>query len=229
MGTITTTVIATKCATILNDVTGVRWPLSTELLMWINEGQRAVVLLKPDAGAKRIAVKLPSGARQALPSDCLLLMDITCNLGTDGVTPGRAVRLVSGEVIDAVMPGWRASTASDVARNYTYDPKYPKQFHVYPPAGGSGYVEMVYSAMPADVGYGSPITIDDAYEIPLVEWVLYRALCKDAEHGETSAFLISHLNAFTQALTGKTASELNFNPNVAIQPFNPTVTGTAKI
>ena len=36
----------------LQDTTGVRWPVVDELVLWVNDAQREIALLKPDASAK---------------------------------------------------------------------------------------------------------------------------------------------------------------------------------
>lgn len=49
MGTIIARTVIEKVQTILQDKTGVRWPAEDELLGWLNDGQREVVIFKPNA------------------------------------------------------------------------------------------------------------------------------------------------------------------------------------
>ena len=57
-----------RVQTTLQDTTGVRWPVVSELVLWINDAQREIALLKPDASAKNETVTLVTGTKQTIPS-----------------------------------------------------------------------------------------------------------------------------------------------------------------
>lgn len=76
MPTILASSIITKAATLLQDPTNVRWP-ADELLGWLNDGQREIVLQKPDAYSINEAVKLAAGTKQALPAAGIRLLAVT--------------------------------------------------------------------------------------------------------------------------------------------------------
>lgn len=225
MPTITVNSIVEKAQIILQDTTGVRWP-NSELLGWLNDGQREIVLLKPNAFVKNQSVQLATGTKQALPADGVQLIDVVRNMGTDGATPGRATRIVTREILDSQTPDWHSSAASNVARHYTYTALDPKTFYVYPPQPSSnrGWVEIIYGAAPTEATLGGVITLDDIYQTVLVDYILYRAYSKDAEYAANQANAIKHQQAYMTALTGKFAAEGAANPN-STAPANPNVTG----
>lgn len=213
MGTIIANSVIEKAQTILQDTTGVRWPVADELLGWLNDGQREVVILKPNSHVKNIAVRLATGTKQSLPSDGVQLIDVVRNMGTDGNTPGRAVRIVMREILDAQVPNWHIATASADAKHYCYSPLDPKTFYVYPPQPvvNQGFVELVYGANPADATLTGPITLDDIYQNVLVDYVLYRAFSKESEAGDNQRASL-HRGAFEAALNGKANGEAIVNP-----------------
>lgn len=197
----------------LQDAAGVRWP-ATELLGWLNDGQREVVILKPNSHVKNIAVRLASGTKQSLPTDGVQLIDVVRNMGADGNTPGRAIRIVMREILDAQVPNWHIATAAVEVKHYVYSLLDPKNFYVYPPqpAANQGYVEMVYGAAPADATLNGPITLDDIYQNVLVDYILYRAYSKDTEYAADQNRAATHQNAYIAALTGKAKVEVGGEP-----------------
>lgn len=226
MGTILNTAILAQAQTILLDASGVRWP-NTELLGWLNEGQRAIVGFKPTAYMKSLAVQLAAGTKQAAPSDCVQLVDIARNMGTDGNTPGRAIRITNRATLDAQVPNWHAATPSATVKHYTYTLLDPLRFYVYPPqpANGQGYVEITYGALPPAGVLGVAIAVEDVYAHTLLDYVLYRAFSKDTEFGADANRATAHQNAFLASLTGKAEVEAGLSPNVTA-PANPKITPT---
>ena len=214
MGTIIASSVIEKAQIILQDITGVRWPSATELLGWLNDGQREVVVYKPNAHVKNVAHQLSPGTRQTVPVDCVQLVDIVRNMGTTGTTPGRAIRIATREVLDAQMPNWHAARPDAVVRHFMYSALDPKTFWVYPPqpVSGVGYVDLVYGATPANATFAGVITIDDIYQNVLVDYILYRAFSKDTEVAEAQRAL-TYQNAYLSALTGKMKVESGASPN----------------
>lgn len=186
MGTITAQSLIDKSGTILQDTGAVRWT-ATELLGWLNEGQRFVYHLRKDSSAKVTTMQLTSGTRQTLPAEADLLLDVTRNAtvvtGPPEVTTyGRALRKVAQPLLDAQYPDWHTKTPQAVVKEYMYDPRVPKTFFVYPPSDGTGYVELKYSVAPADVAAANDaITLDDVYATVLLDWMLMRAYAKETE------------------------------------------------
>lgn len=224
MSTITAQSVVDKVQVILQDTTGVRWP-DSELLDWLNDGQREIVLYKPNAFIKNLAVRMAVGTKQSLPADGVQLIDVVRNMGTNGTTPGRAVRITMREVLDSQLPDWHSETPSSVVKHYVYSLLDLKNFYVYPPqpAAGQGYLEIVYGASPTDTTLAGTITLDDIYQNVLVDYILYRAYSKDTEYAADQNRAATHQNAYIAALTGKAKVEVGANPN-SMAPANPNVT-----
>lgn len=220
MGTILANTIINKAQVVLHDVAGVRWP-DSELLDYLNEGQRAILTYKSNAYVRTRSVPLVAGTLQSLPADGVQLFDIVRNMGANGATPGRAVRLVKREMLDSRAPNWHSATPSSETQHFMYAEASPRQFLVYPPqpSVAPGWVEMIYGAMPPDVALNAPIAVDDIYEMPLLDFVLYRAWMKDSEFGADGTRSASHMQAFVTAITGKARNEAGASPNV-IAPAN---------
>jgi len=221
MGTITAASVIDKAQTVLQDATGVRWP-DAELLGWLNDGQRDVVLFKPNAYVRNESVLLAQGTKQSLPSGGVQLVNVVRNMGTTGNTPGRAVRIVKQEMLDARVPNWHATTNDAEVQHFVYSPLDPKTFYVYPPNTGTGYVEIAFGAEPPDTSLGGNISLDNIMQTALIDYMLYRAFSKDTEFAD-SARSTAHYNAFLAAVSGKSSSEMGANPNVQA-PANPRIT-----
>lgn len=224
MATITVASVISKAQTILQDTTGIRWP-DAELLGWLNDGQREIVFYKPNAFVKNAPVKLVAGTKQTLPPDGVQLIDVVRNMGVDGVTPGRSIRITMREVLDSQHPTWHSATPAAETKHYMYSLLDPKTFYVFPPqpASNQGYVELIYGAAPTDAALIGTITIDDIYQTVLLDYILYRAYSKDTEYAADANRANNHQQAYISALTGKTKVEIGVNPNV-MAPANPNVT-----
>lgn len=223
MATITVASVITKVQTILQDTTGIRWP-DSELIGWINDGQREIVLYKPNAFVKNTAVKLSTGTKQTLPADGVQLIDVVRNMGASGTTPGRAIRITMREILDSQVPNWHSSAADAEVKHFMYSMLDPKTFYVYPPQPSSSqnYVEIVYGAAPTECTSGGTITLDDIYQTILVDYCLYRAYSKDTEFAADQGRAKQHQDAYIVALTGKAKVEVGANPN-STAPANPNI------
>lgn len=228
MATVTVSSVISKVQTILQDTTGIRWP-DTELLGWLNDGQREIVLYKPNAFVKNTSIKLIAGTKQTLPADGVQLIDVVRNMGTSGSTPGRAIRITMREILDSQVPNWHADSSSEVVKHYMYSALDPKTFYVYPPqpTATQGYAELIYGAAPTDAVLGGVITLDDIYQTILLDYSLYRAYSKDTEFAADQGRAAAHQNAYIAALTGKAKVEGGFNPN-ATAPANPNITPNSR-
>lgn len=193
--------------TVLQDAENVRWSRE-ELLEWFNAAQRAVVEIRHDAYPVTDVVTLAAGTKQSIPAGGHALLNVLRNMGTDGATPGRAIRKVPRELLDVGTPDWHSATASTVTRHYTYDPLVPHQFFVYPPATGTADVELVYAATPAEVtDENDTITLDDVYANALLDYILYRAYSKDFELAGNAERADKHLSRFTSTLAMKSTAD----------------------
>lgn len=212
MGTIIAQAIIDKASTILLDKSAKRWSVP-DLLEYLNEAQRNVVLLKPSACTANQSMRLAVGTRQALPAGSLMLLDVIRNLGSSGNKPGRPVKRIERSLLDAQVPNWHASRPDTDIRHFTYDINDLKTFYCWPASNGNGYVELLCSVTPAEIDANTAIVLDDVYEGALLSFMLYRAFLKEADYASDPARAGAYLSFFTVAVTGKNSVEQAKNPN----------------
>lgn len=222
-----------RVQTTLQDTTGVRWPVVSELVLWVNDAQREIALLKPDASAKNETVTLVTGTKQAIPSTGNRLLRAVRNMSAaSGGTGKRSVRLVSREVLDAQTPDWHDPTVSgdaahtNIVKHYIYDEQNPRNFYVYPGVSGNAYLEIIFSANPTTVAQNGNLDIPDIYANAVMNYVLYMAYMKDAEYAGNSQRAANHYQLFTASVTGKGQVDALTTPNLeAAQPTPMTPMG----
>lgn len=223
MGTILASVVLTKAHTVLQDASAVRWT-QDELISWLNDGQREVVIYKPNACTVVASLRLAPGTLQSLPTDGIQLIDLPRNrTGAGGAAPGRAIRITGRETLDATLPDWHTSEPSATVKHYMYTMLSPLTFWVYPPQPSiaMGYVDIIYGAVPADVSTSQPISINDIYQNALVDYVLYRAFSKDSEVSASNERATAHYNSFISSVGGKIKVEAGVNPNTTAPATTP--------
>lgn len=215
MATITAGSIVDKAQVLIQDVTGTRWP-ETELLGWLNDGQREVVLFKPDASVKNEDFSLVEGTKQTIPAGGVQLLKVVRSRGREGaLADGKVVRLIDVRVLDDQLPNWHAATPVVAPDHYCCDQRDPATFYVYPPADGTGVLEIVYSAAPDDVAsLEGTISVPDIYANALLDYILYRAYSKDAEYAGNGNRAATHYSQFAATLQGKEMVEMANDPSV---------------
>jgi hypothetical protein len=204
---ITAQSIIHRVVDILQDTTSVRWPVS-ELVRYLNDGQREVVLYRPDATIKSATVACDAGPKQTLPDDGAKLIDVIRNSASAGTN--KAVRMVAREVLDAQIPNWYGLTGELDVVHFTYDPRDPQTFFVYPPALTTTRVDITYSAFPTDVSepaagstyddVSGNLDLPDIYGNVVTDYILYRAYSKDSEYAGNAQRAQAHYGAFANAL-----------------------------
>jgi len=224
-----------RVQTTLQDTTGIRWPVADELVLWVNDAQREIALLKPDASATNDTITLVTGTKQTIPSAGNRLLRVVRNMSAaTGGTGKRSIRLVSREILDAQTPDWHDPTVSgdaahtSVVKHYMYDEQDPRNFYVYPGVSGSAYVEIVYSANPSTVTASDDLSIPDIYANAVMNYVLYMAYMKDAEYAGNSQRAANHYQLFTASVTGKAQVDLITTPN-AESRSNPNLTASGQM
>jgi hypothetical protein len=225
MGTITAQTIVNNAALQLTDVSGVRWT-SAELLGWLNDGLRQIVTIQPNATSKISNVQLVAGTRQSIPSDGWMLLRVHRNMGSNGSTPGRAIRVISREVMDSFNPYWHTDTATTEVKNFIYDIEDQMAFYVYPPQIGGQYIELNYSQQPTNLTLSQVIPIFDVFASALLDYIMYRACSKDAEYAPGLQLAQLYLSTFTAAIAVKDKSEKEVAPDNALGVRNPAVRGS---
>lgn len=207
--------ILTAARTELLDESSVRWPLA-DLLRYLNEGVRAIITLRPIAGATVRTVPLTAGINQAIPADAQSMLAVSHN-----VASGRPVKPVASTIeMDSILPIWRKTSVLPAhvdAVHVIYEPQTPRVFKVVPANTGTGQIEATFSVFPAEIAtpaspdliasYNTAVTLPDAYEIALIHYVTHLAYLKDAGEPASAARAKAKLDLFTQAMTAIAAAE----------------------
>lgn len=213
MGTVLASDIFAKVDIVLLDIAKTRWP-DAEKLGYLNDGQRQIVLFKPDAFVINDVFVLAAGTKQSIPDGTgslekgIALIKIVRNMGlTPGNTPGAVIRSIGTDYLDAYNPDWHTESQAAAVKNYIYNDSDPTRFYVTPPNTGTGFVEGVYSALPvnvvAEVGpvYTVAITLSDIYQDALRNYILFRCYDKDAALSPLNASRsVEKFNLFVGAL-----------------------------
>lgn len=212
----------------MQDKTSIRWPIA-ELVRYLNDGQREIVLYRPDSMVTNATVDLdPGESKQSIPENGSKLIEVIRN--TEGSK--RAITLTSRKIMDAQSPEWHSHpNANNEIHHFMFDPRDPKTFYVYPPAGDSCSVELVYSSFPADIQEPADgalytavvgnISVPDIYGNILQDYILYRAYTKDSEYAGNAARAQAHYQTFAAALGIEIKSTLAVAPTTAVTTETP--------
>lgn len=218
----TTTVnsVINNAQQILQDTGGIRWSETNELVKWVNDAQREIALLKPDATSLNTTITLVDGTKQSIPTDGNRLLRVIRNMSAaSSGNGGRSIRLVERDVLDTQTPTWHDpdvtgdAAHTNVVKNYIYDEQDPKNFYVFPGVTGDAYIEIVYSQNPATVTSSGNLSVDDIYATAVMNYVLYMAYMKESEVAGNAQRASSHYNLFTAAITGKAQVDTITTPN----------------
>lgn len=215
---------------LLQDSANVRWPL-VELTGWFNDGQREIVLNKPNACSKTALLSLVAGTLQKIPDNYVSVIRFVRNIDNPIAVAagGRIIYTVPRDELDASYPTWHTMAQVKSVKCVAYDQADTRAFYTYPPNNGTGYIEAVLAAIPQEIAipagdvtdldlYTSPIGLDDIYANTILDYGLYRAYLKDAAIPNSAQLSSFHYQQFANAVGIKYRGELMANPN---QP-NPT-------
>ena len=214
-----------RVQTVLQDTTGVRWPVVAELVLWVNDAQREVALMKPDASAKNETVTLVAGTKQSIPTTGNRLLKVVRNMSAASNGTGkRSVRLVDAEVLNSQTPDWHDPTVSgdaahtNIVKHYVYEESNPRNYYVYPGVQGNAYLEIIYSSNPTTVAQNGNLSIPDIFANAVMNYVLYMAYMKDAEFAGNADRANNHFQLFTSSVAGKGQLDAVTNPNIERRP-----------
>lgn len=193
---------------ITKDIDHDRWSVS-EIIQWINEAIDIIVKAHPRAAAQYVTLSLGAGARQDLrlidaSKQWVRLHSILCNM--NGNAPaGTPVRLVPASALDSVSPTWRSAAQSGSIKEYVQDEREPFTFDVNPPAIAGTKVHVLASVKPQPVAAADTFPLASGYDIPTVDYVLYRVFSKDANDQAYATRAAAHLQAFQLAMNVETS------------------------
>lgn len=189
----------------VQDDSSIRWTLP-ELVDAFNDGQRDILLHRPDALDVRFSHALVLGATQALPAAYTKLIDVVAN--TTGAK--RAIRQTDREILDAQIPAWRGMTPSTTIKHFMFDVKEATVFEVYPPAAVGANVQLVASAKPTDITMPTAgetwedatgdMSLPDEFANALRDYIVYRLYLKDAKYTANDARSMARYQAYATTL-----------------------------
>lgn len=190
----------------LQDPTFVRWT-QEELLNYLNDAQRQIVLFRPDAKSVYLSFTCVNEPKQSLPADGLRLINILRN------TDGRAITKVDRMILDVQLPDWYETAAvADGVKHYVYDALDPKNFYLFPVPAADHQVDIVYAIAPVDIEITDfstdtqVIGIDDIYANAIMDYMMYRAYQKDSEFANLNRAGV-YFQSFTTSLGIKSQAD----------------------
>lgn len=217
------------------------------LVAALNDAQRVLAKYLPSSCSRVDAIKLSPGTRQSirqiadtdiLPGDgstpavargMRLISAPIRNMGANGATPGRAIRLVERIVLDQSDPTWHTSTAR-VVTQATYDPQTPKVFYVCPgvPATPDVWIEVPWVVEPAEIspagtytvggGSATKLSVDDTFFDDIVNYVIARAYMKDAEVPGAMSLASAFTQSFVSSINAQAVAAGMPNPKLRALP-----------
>lgn len=227
--TVTAQSIIDRVRTQLIDIGAQKRWTDAELLQWLSDAQRAVIAVQADSSNFVTSVALAIGTRQKIPDDGNMLLSIYRNMGTDGQTPGRAVRIISREILDGQNPTWHTDAKVTDVYNYTFDATDRTAFYVYPPSDGTGHLEVNYSRLPSEMTeLTDQIVVQEIYRTALFDYVMYRACQKDSDFAAGQSLAQTYFQSFVAFMGADGSAEKEDSPNLSLTGFNPQISGASK-
>lgn len=109
-----------------------------------------IITLVPSAYTRIKNLLLAAGAKQEIDiaSGDMRIVEIRRNMGTDGLTPGRVVRVTNLDVLTQIYPDWFTATQQAEVEDWAPILDYPEQFYVVPPNDGTQYIEILVATTP---------------------------------------------------------------------------------
>ncbi len=227
-----------------------RWT-EREMVIAANFAQRAIAKYLPQAGSRVDAIKLSAGTKQDLtkvlaanikPGDGsiaadtngIALLNVVRNMGADGATPGRVIRVVDRYTKDTNDPDWHTKTGG-VVREYVTEKETPRIFYAVPGVTGSVWVEVSWMAEPkaiaeggapgseryVDAGAGAAdlMGINDQFIEDAHNYVVAFLSMKRSKNTQNADLAARHTTLFTSSINAQAAVLTGVNPDLQQLPF----------
>ena len=206
-----------------------------QYLQFLDDALVALINQRPDAHEKREVIKLKGGARQRVPVDGYVLLDVYANMqynpDTDVYSDGKPVYQVARKDLDYHSNWYSGQHHRPYIDEFAYDIRSPKDFWVNPPVDPRReiYVEVGYSFKHPTFGdldheevpfsdiKEMVIDIDTSFRNALVSYMLYKIFSVDVTAERDIMIAGQHLQAFYQALQIELQSELSATTRI-IEP-----------
>lgn len=174
----------------LSDTGNSRWSRD-DVATFVTRAMTWIVTVRPDARTVTETVQLAQGSEQSLSSlvtGGLRFQGAVRNMGSDGNTPGRAIRDTDKATMDRVVPAWSASQPASTVRDMLFDANRPDAFWAYPPIPSTPavHVQILVAKAPTEVttgNEGSDVDLTDEYFEPTVAYATALALRRQTDAG----------------------------------------------
>lgn len=215
-----------RASLVIQDTGFVRWT-KKELLGWLNDACKEIVVHRPDASTLYSSFSTVEGTRQILPAAALRLIDVVRNVN------GAPITQVDRRILDEQLPTWHTvpTVPATAAEHFCYDPRDPKTFWLYPRVAAGIGVDVVYSTVPTEITSttvlsdpndlsdiaSTVIPLDDSFTNAILDYMLFRAFSKDTEYAGNMQRAAMHLQGFATTLGIKVRMDAALSPS----PSNP--------
>ena len=149
---------------------------------------KEIINLVPRAHTESKIWKTAPSTRQVCPADAVELVDAVMNMGTDGATPGAAIRETTLGIMKALLPGWESDAAAAVTEHFMRLPESKTEFLIYPKSLGTHHLMGRVTTIPAKVLWDSNgdfklavIPIDDTFSSAIINGMVYIAYDDDSD------------------------------------------------
>lgn len=199
---------------VTKDYDRVRFTLA-EMSRWMNHAAGQIATIHPRAASQYLQLTLGAGSRQDLRTidstkKWIRLHELVCNV-TGSDPTGDTIRQVARPIRDNAFKTWRSTASASAVKEYSLDEREPFTFDVYPPIAAGTKVLALASIRPDAFceldGVGTALAdtseivpLADGYEIPVIDYTLFRLFSKDANDQSYQARAAMHLQAFQLAM-----------------------------
>lgn len=185
---------------ILQDPDSVHW-VAADFLLWINAGERDIITHKPKANTVTKPITLePNQCRQDTPAGTIQILDLMTNLGTDGLTPGRDITMVSMDRMRAAKPSWRRDKGPFI-RHGILDDRDRTVYYVWPAPQQAIIIEARCCDLPTPIdALSDALTLEDEYQNALAHYTLFMAYAQDSEDAANMSLSQAHYTVYAQTI-----------------------------
>lgn len=170
------------------------WSLPS-LVRYLNDGQKTIMVHRPDLFNVEAELIMVAGHRQTLPPGATKLIALNYNtVGNKG-----SIYKCERNILDLQVRNWRSMRGVLDIEHFMYDVRQPLVYEVYPPAAVGARAMGEYAVLPADVPVPSDtdelsdvegnISVPDAQSVPLYYFILFSAYAEDTEPSDAQRSL----------------------------------------
>lgn len=209
--TITASTVLDRVSGALLDTAQRTWS-QAEKVGYLNEALAATAAAHNDFYTVTTPFTVAPGEEQALPVDGVGLIDIPRNTG------GRVVTQVDKSLLAESSRFWPATTRVRGVEHFTFDPRTPRRFVIFPPNNGAGIVDLIYAAVPPTIDDPTDvIPVNASYEPALVQYVLACCWSKNSKRQDLTKTNAA-MSTWGSLLGLDTKTITMMTPKVAAQP-----------